>query len=432
MGIANAVARTIIKILPERVQRMVKASAAQALISMQKLGQAVWTPRNYKNFAEEGYQKNIVAFKAIRELITAAEQAPWFVQKKVNGEWEEDESSDFAKLIARPNPQQSGGVLFGWFVGFYSISGNGYFEAVKSNPQQPPKELYTLRPDRMKVVVGLTGPSGYEYSVNGEKKTWTAEENAIRHLKEFNPVDDWYGMSPMEAAAFDIDIHNATLEWNKALVDNSMRPSGALVYDPKRESSPEFLSDENYERLKTQMNEKWQGRDNAGRPLLFEGALKWLSFMLSPADMDFINAKNTTARDICTAWGVPPQLLGIPGDATYSNLKEARQALWEQKILPLLYKIRDEINVWLAPQFGDYRLQLDEDSIPALSPRREELWSRLEKASDLTINEKREAKGYDSIEGGDQLYVSVTMIPIGSSPFGEAPPPAKAANEIEQ
>jgi hypothetical protein len=107
-----------------------------------------------------------------------------------------------------------------------------------------------------------------------------------------------------------------------------------------------------------------------------------------------------------------------------SNLKEARLAFWEQTVIPILTIIRDELNVWLAPEFGDYRIVLDEDDIPALSPRREELWARLEKATDLTINEKRIAKGYSPIKGGDQLYISATLIPIGSSPFGEAPPPA--------
>jgi HK97 family phage portal protein len=405
--------------------RQAKASATHLIVSMQSLGRPVWTPRRYDKFAQEGYQKNIIVYKAIRELLLAAEQAPWFVQRLVAGQWKEDEMNPLAALLKRPNPQQSGPVFFGSLMGFYSIAGNAYIEAVRPSPGRAPKELYALRPDRMKVIPGPSGPDGYVYTVNGGEKTWEGEAAGdIRHLKDFNPLDDWYGQSPMEAAAFDIDIHNAALEWNKALLDNGCRPSGALIYEPKTESAPAMLSDESFLKLKQQIDDLYSGKSNAGRPLLLEGWLKWVNFMLSPADMDFINSKNTSARDICAAWGVPPQLLGIPGDNTFANLKEARLAFWEQTVIPILTIIRDELNVWLAPEFGDYRIVLDEDDIPALSPRREELWARLEKATDLTINEKRIAKGYSPIKGGDQLYISATLIPIGSSPFGEAPPPA--------
>lgn len=405
---------------------LIKQSAAQAIISMQNLGSATWSKREYAKFAEEGYQKNIVVFKAINELITAGEQAPWSVQRwdATAKLWVDDEECALAKLLKQPNPQQSGPAFFGAMVGFFSIAGNEYIEAVKPVMNAPPRELYNLRPDRMAVKTGPTGPAGYVYKVGGAEKTWSAEDNAIRHLKTFHPTDDWYGLSPMEAAAYGVDIHNAALAWNKALLDNNAKPSGALVYAPKRENAPDFLPDDQYNKLKTQIDELYAGKENAGRPMLLEGGLHWVQFSLSPADMDYINAKNTTARDICTAWGVPPQLLGIPGDNTYSNMKEARQALWEQKVLPLLYKIRDELNAWLVPMYKDavYRIMLDEDEIAALAPRREEKWKKLQDSTFLTINEKREALGYEEVDGGDVIYISATLIPIGTNPFDVTPP----------
>jgi HK97 family phage portal protein len=409
-----------------RAPMMVKASAAQAIISMQSLGAAVWSKRDYAQFAEEGYKRNVVVFKAINELITAGEQAPWFVQRwdAATKSWLDDEECELAKLLRQPNPQQSGPAFFGAMIGFFSIAGNSYTEAVKPTPNVPPRELYNLRPDRMSVIPGITGPAGYVYKVGGAQKEWSSNENAIRHIKTFNPLDDWYGLSAIEAAAYDVDIHNAALQWNKSLLDNNAKPSGALVYAPKRDNAPDFLPDDQYTKLKTQITEMYSGKDNAGKPLLLEGGLQWVQFSLSPSDMDYINAKNTTARDICTAFGVPPQILGIPGDNTYSNMKEARQALWEQRVLPLLYKIRDEFNAWLAPQFKDavYRIVLDEDDITALAPRREEKWRKLQDSNFLTINEKREALGYEEVDGGDVIYIPATLIPIGSNPFDTTTP----------
>ena len=73
--------------------------------------------------------------------------------------------------------------------------------------------------------------------------------------------------------------------------------------------------------------------------MLLEGGLKWQALCLSPADMDFVGLKAAAARDIALAFGVPPVLLGLPGDNTYANAREAERALWRQTLLPLAEKI---------------------------------------------------------------------------------------------
>jgi HK97 family phage portal protein len=215
----------------------------------------------------------------------------------------------------------------------------------------------------------------------------------ILHLAFFHPLDDHYGLSPLEAAAQALDVHNAASSWNKALLDNAARPSGALVY-----SGPDGanLSDEQFERLKDELENQFSGPRNAGRPLLLDGGLDWKTMALSPKDMDFIQAKHGAAREIALAFGVPPMLLGIPGDSTYSNYQEANRALWRQTVLPLLSRVLGDLAHWLAPAFGTEALQLepDLDRIEALSSEREALWRRVEGASFLTDEEKRTAVGY--------------------------------------
>ena len=82
---------------------------------------------------------------------------------------------------------------------------------------------------------------------------------------------------------------------------------------------------------------------NAGRPLLLEGGLKWQALSLTPADMDFVALKEGAARDIALAFGVPPVLVGLPGDATYANAREAGRALYRQTILPMAGRILDAL-----------------------------------------------------------------------------------------
>jgi HK97 family phage portal protein len=361
-----------------------------------------WTPRTYGDFAAEGYRKNVVAFRSVRMVSEAAASVPW---KLFDGGRSVD-AHPLLDLLDRPNPVQGGNALFEAFYGYLLIAGNAYLEAA-ADSRNLPRELYALRPDRMKVVPGPQGwPVAYLYSVAGKTHRFAVDaargEMPILQLKSFNPLDDHYGMSPIEAAAFGIDIHNAAGAWNKALLDNAARPSGALVFEPGDGAGN--LTPSQFDRLKTELAEQYQGAVNAGRPLLLEGGLTWQAMSLSPADMDFIESKHVSAREIALAFGVPPMLLGIPGDNTYANYQEANRALWRQTVLPLLDKMTDALNGWLAPKFGEgLKLAHDIDAIPALASERDAMWSRLDAASFLTLNEKRRAAGLGPIDGGDVL-----------------------------
>ncbi len=395
-----------------------KESAVGSMVSLYNLGRPAWTPRQYDKFAEEGYQKNVIAFSAIREVAKSVSTVHWLLYRRRGGRRIEITEHPLLTLLARPNPLQGRQAFFEALVGFFMIAGNSYIEMVGPE-RRPPRELYAHRPDRIKVIPGRFGlPAGYKYSVNGQSKTWDVDPitgaGPILHIKTFNPLDDWYGMSPIEAAAYGIDIHNDSGAWNKALLDNGARPSGALV-------SSQALTDEQFRRLKAEVDEKYTSYRNAGKPLLLEGGLDWKEMGLSPKDMDWIESRNTSARDIALAFGVPPFLLGIPGDNTYSNQREARLAFWEQTVLPIMNFIRDEFNNSITPLFGEgLELDYDEDRISALSPRREKKWERVQNADFLTINEKREALGYEPVAGGDEVYISAALLPLGFDPAAGA------------
>jgi HK97 family phage portal protein len=328
---------------------------------------------------------------AVNEVSRGAASVPFALFERKGVERERLADHPILRLLKRPNPLQSGHELFEAVYGYLLIAGNSYLEAVGPE-SKPPRELYSLRPDRMKVIAGPKGlPLGYRFEVEGRAREWRVDplsgRAGVLHLKTFNPLDDWYGLSPIEACAFSIDQHNEAGKWNQALLQNGARPSGALVFEGE-------LSDEQWAHLRDEFAEKYEGAKNAGRPLLLEGGLKWEAMGHSPKDMDFINAKHTAARDIAIAFGVPPQLLGIPGDNTYSNFREARLALWENTIAPLVAHVAEELNNWLAPAFGQgLELAPDLDEIPALALNRERLWERLGKADWLSAEEKRRFAG---------------------------------------
>lgn len=367
-----------------------KQSGAGGLISLHSQGRPVWTPRNYSALAKEGFSENAIGYRCVRMIAESAAAVPWLLY---DGETELSDHG-LLHLLGRPNGAQSGIELMETFYAQLQTAGNAYIEAVVLEGE--PRELHGLRPDRMKVVPGSDGwPEAYEYSANGKSVRFDQDgaTPSILHVKLFNPADDYYGLSPFEAAAKAIDIHNAAGAWNKALLDNSARPSGALVY--KGGEAGNNLTDEQFTRLKAELEQTYQGSANAGRPLVLEGGLEWSAMSYSPKDMDFIEAKHVAAREIALAFGVPPMLLGIPGDNTFSNYAEANRTFWRQTILPLVGRTASELCEWLKPAYSEnLRLWYDADRIEALSTEREALWKRVGNAEFLTEDEKRHAVGY--------------------------------------
>ena len=360
-------------------------------------GQPVWSGRNYHRFAEEAYRKNVIAHSAIQLIAKGAASVPLLVREHV-GMHEEtrfvDPSHPLWRLLQHPAPLTHGKSFFEQLYNYRLIAGNVYVLAV-SPLGEAPLELHLLRPDRVSVIAGKGGvPAAYRYQVGDNVTDYPVDRitgaSRVLHIKDFNPTDDWYGLSPVESAAYSIDQHNQSSAWNQALLQNGARPSGALVVKAAEGNASGHLSEEQYYRIKAQVDEQFSGAENAGRPLLLEGGMEWKEMSLSPKDMDFLEARHSAARDIALAFGVPPQLLGIPGDNTYSNLAEARLSLWEQTILPMVENTLSALNGWLCPMFeAGLEISADADSISALAPRRDSVWSRVKDADFLTPEEKR-------------------------------------------
>ena len=369
-----------------------KKAAGGGFVAFHMQGDARWTRRDYAALSREGYMMNPVVYRTVRLIVEAAASVPWALREGGRDVLEHP----LLALLERPNAEQAGGAFLEALYGHLLIAGNAYVELVRAGDDLT--ELHLLRPDRVAVVNDAAGwPSALEYRSGSGKRTvptgpLVAGSGGALQLSLFNPLDDHYGFPPLAAAQMALDTHNAAGRWNKALLDNSARPSGALVYAPKDGGN---LSEEQFDRLKAELEDGYQGAARAGRPMLLEGGLDWKAMGLTPKDMDFIEAKNAASRDIALAFGVPPMLLGIPGDNTYANYREASRAFWRMTVLPLVGRTAKEFSAWLGPVHGrGLRLWYDADQIESLAEDRNAIWSRVGAADFLTEDEKREAVGY--------------------------------------
>ncbi|MEM9550016.1 MAG: phage portal protein [Pseudomonadota bacterium] len=371
-----------------------KASAAGPVVAYHTAGRAAWSPRDTTSLTKTGFSGNPVGFRSVKLIAEAAAALPLVLQ-------DADRRYDIhplLDLIRRPNPAQGRAELFEALYGQLLLTGNAYVEAVAGEAPVP-YELHVLRSDRIRVVPGNDGwPIAYDYVVGAKTHRFDASgaDQPICHIKNFHPQDDHYGLSPLQAAAMAVDVHNSASRWSKALLDNAARPSGALVY--RGSEGQGTIPDDQFERLSAEIEAYHQGARNAGRPMLLEGGLDWKPMGFSPSDMEFQKTKEAAAREIALAFGVPPMLIGIPGDATYANYQEANRAFYRLTVLPLASKVAAALSDWLTGYTGT-RLELkpDLDQVPALSAERDAQWARVTNADFLTQAEKRTLLGLPAL-----------------------------------
>ena len=372
-----------------------------AFVELHALMAPQWSPAHAGAYAREGYAGNPVAHRCVSMIARAVAAVPLRSAPPEEARCARLEQAARALLarLRRPNELQCGRELVEAVVGHLLIAGNAWLKVTLDGDGRP-LALHALNPQRVRIVKDDKGwPVAWDYEVEG--RTLRLRQGAedpvppVMQLRLFSPFSDIEGLSPFAACARAVDIHNATAAWSKALLDNAARPSGALVF--RGEGG---LTREQYERLKSELENAHAGAANAGRPLVLEGGLEWTPLSHSPRDMEHIELRHAAARDIALAFGVPPMLLGIPGDNTYANYAEANRAFWRATVLPLARRLADHLGAWLAPAWGleDLWLEPDTDALEAYAPDREALWRRLREADFLTRDEKRAAVGYPPLE----------------------------------
>jgi HK97 family phage portal protein len=383
----------------------------------------------YNQLASDGYAECLVAFACINRIASAIAAVEPQLYRRTKGKLTKIEDHDLLTLLESPNPAQSGKEFMRYLVSYHQLAGNAFILGNgidhKASKGKPPTGLQLLNPGLVKVEKGESFlPSYYEYKPTSDKTfrydvDQVSGRSAVLHLKTFNPLNAFYGLSALNPAARSVDIHSGGQKWNLSLISNGARPSGAIIMNQPSAAGETntAITDDQYERVKSMIDEQFSGASNAGRPMLLEGGLDWKEMSLNPKDMEFLEGKHSAARDIALVYGVPPQLLGIPGDSTFSNYSEAKIAFWTDTIIPLLCWYLEAFNRWLTPLYGeDLYLWYDEEMIPALEPLRKAKADRINTADYLTTDEKRAAMGYDSYvptgKPGSTIFVSTAEIPL--------------------
>lgn len=364
------------------------------------------------------YLDNVVVHRCVNLIAQSASHVPWKIYTRQTDGLKALPHHPASRLLKKPNPECAGAEFFATLISNILLHGNGYVcvNVVGSNKGGSVSVggdklkvigMSIVSPDSVDIEFRNNIPAAYKLDSSNGKKIYPinriSRQSQILQIKNYNPRNFYVGVSSLQPAARAIFLYKKTLEWNMALLKNSARPSGALVF----QDGNGFLSDEQFERLKEQFYDNFSGSSNSGKPLILEGGLHWQETNNAQRLEKFLELKDSIARDIAIAFNIPPQLLGISGDNTYSNMQEARLALWEENIIPLLDHLSDAFSSWLSHWYKEeIVVDFDRDSISALTEKRENLWGKIAGADFMTVNEKRAMVGLGPIKGGDNINIS--------------------------
>ncbi len=372
-----------------------------SFISSVLSGNPKWSNNDYRSHVLEGYKKSWVVYRCIRERAQALGSAKIKVYQKKKDKEEDEYIPDhpLQLLLNKPNPFYSAQTLKEFWEMSRCLSGDAYWQLARLDSNNRPEEIYYLRPDRIKIIPDKTEYiKGYKYIIGNKKFDLMPEQ--VLHCKMLDPIDQYNGMSPIEAGSRTIDISNKIQDWNKVFFDNAARPNGAFVTDDN-------LNNESFDRMNEQIKKKRVGIDNAHKPLLLEGGVKWQEIERSHKDMDFPSLKNMTRQDICDLFSVPTVLISNRKEdgSTYNNKREARRYFWEDTVLPEVDDLTDQINNNLAPNYGDdIYVKVAKEEIPALRENQNEKEERINKRVEnniITLNEARRELDYNEEDWGD-------------------------------
>ena len=411
------------------------------------LGESVvWNPENDTTYIDEGYRKNATVYSLVNIITKASSTIPFMIYEKVNENelkkykamtsgmvdgsilhkanmikkhaLVELEHTDLHELLERPNPAQSYASWMSEIVAYGKLTGNRYIYGLSpetGDNASKYKELYIMPSQIMEIISGGIMQPVKEYKVeyNG---SYTIPSENICHIKDFNPYYDGtgshlYGQSPLKAGLRSMTTNNEAVQTGVKYLQNQTA-RGVLMSDEGD------LNEVQAQQLKDKFRSSFQGSNNAGDVIITPKKLSWVNFGLNASDLSLLEQYNASIKDLCNIYNVPVQLLNNTESSTYNNMKEAKKALYQNCVIPEMLKIRDELNRWLVPMYGD-KLFLDFDFsvIPELQEEMDKVVDQMSKAWWVSPNEKRAAMSYgeEENEAMNDFYIPANLLPINDS-----------------
>ncbi len=387
-----------------------------------QIGRPDWQYIDTRSYVLEGFNQNSLIYSAIRYKFTSILASPL---RAYHGNPERPEllspSHPLTRLLARPNPGQSGPEFYQLATVYLNIAGECFIHMDRPKRGTLPTAMRTLRPDRVRIIPGIGGIEGYVYIPEGKSINDgipLLPEDTM-HVKFPNPGDLWEGLgrglSPVSSMAASGDVDNDITRYLKLFFQRGGMPPHVLSFDTE-------LDDADIARIRTRWQEIYGGWQNWATEIgVLDKTGKVQSVGMNFEEMGFKAIDNRNETRILMPFGVPPILIGaVTGlDAsTYSNYEQARKAYWQDTMIPELQLFEVEYQYYLAGDSGegDAFPAYDLSHVPALQSDINKLTEGAKRLWEMGVpaNQAFAIVGIDTepVDGGDIGFVPLSVTPV--------------------
>ena len=391
-----------------------KSAGPAQVLSTQAPDTPIYTEMTIWKATREGYKLSGSVYRAVRIIVQAASGIPWVVLDK---DGKIIPKHDFAKVWSHPNPEFSGQDNMEIIVAHLKLVGNAFLQPIMVGGR--PREFWVCMPDLIQPVPSnVKGEwlKGYQVTPISGGQYMVPPEQFI-HFMQFDPGNPYWGMGDLMAAARTVDTDNEAQDTQKITMQNRGTPDGVF--------EAEKITSEQREESERAIEERYLDKNKRRRPWIVAG-MKWQQMSLTPVEMDFMLSRLQNKRDVAAIFGIDSWFLGDNEHSSYNNILEAKKALYEEAVIPLLDDIKSTLNLKVAPFYGeDITISYDTSGVVAL---RADYTKKAEQAKTFwgmgipfsQINERLEL-GFDEFPDWDRGYLPFNLSPTGSSAPAEEP-----------
>lgn len=424
MGIKSAI-RSFLNPAPPAIQTRAemqmldaRSTAGTTLVPSHQIGRPMWTTGTTQRYVSEGFQKAPVVFACVLAIADAVASAQLRVMQRT-GDGQDEPAADnpLQSLMNRPNPSMDQAEFMQTVSVIAALSGfcviekerNGFGEVVN---------LWPLRSDWLRPIPREQSAPAWEYRVPGRREPFILEpEDVIVHTHAPDPNMGYTGAAPMAVAFRELDIENAMTDFLKAFFDRGALPVYGIVTTQK------FGTQDEADAFRQRIVGRYGGALQSAEPMLLQSIedVKRLGFDFD--ELAYPELRSLSETSICTAFRVPPILIGIQAGldrATYSNAEQSQRFFYENAIIPLWRRLDGALSRSLVPEFdasGVLFLDFDTGDVTALQDNETELWQRVTsglQAGGLLVDEFRTLLGLPELPDGlgQVLYQPFSVTPV--------------------
>lgn len=320
-------------------------------------------------------------------------------------------------LLAMPNPTMSGFEFFKILITTRKLYGNTYILKLRNEGNKNIQQLWLLKPDCVTVRYN-EGTNGLEYLYQfpGAPAELFPGEDII-HLKNYDPLDNTYGMPDTQPIMETIKTFVFSSRWNMNFFYNSARPDALIVTKAK-------MTGVEKEEFKKDWNQKMGGWEQSHKLGILSGEVQYNPVNFNMRDMQFSTLHDKNIEDILSAFGVPKPILARTDMQNRAVADAAIYAFMKFSVVPEIRSIMEKLNIELVSEFGS-DLYLDFTD-PTPEDREAEIteyqagWNKW-----LTTNEIRDKENLPPLEGGWSIYLPLGVFDMQDGipdPAGDAAP----------